>query len=788
MPAALRTTLALLAVCAWASAVAADSEHPGKTRGFGEEPIELTADALDYDAAQQLYVASGNVVLRQGDRTLHADWVAFNRGTGVGIANGHVELRQGDELVRADFVQFDVNDAQGLIRNGEIDSPAGQFRALGEEIRKTGEHSYSLRRAVFTTCRCPKGERQPWQIRAREAEGGYGTVRDATVDVLGVPALWLPWLIFPVRTERQSGFLLPELSYGSRQGFEIGTPFFWAVRDNVNATLTPSYSTRRGFKGDASVEYLLGEESSGEVFGAAAYDQEVDPDSANEPFNRERWTVLGKQDLFLPADLRFRSDFRFVSDNDYPIDYHELRPYRYERWLQSWASLSRSFGESGQLVADGAAFYANDMQSPDDVDRDTTVLNRLPQLSLAALPTEPLPVSWLVPSLDASYVWYQATDRPDQQGDGFLDTGTDGVFDAHEGNRGPGPASDPHLDNFPLGGENDGKFEEGEPLTNDGQRFLFAPRLAAPFTLADVVELYPEIGWSEALYATREEAFADRGLFTARLDLRSRLRRRFGDVTHSIEPLFGYAYVSKQSQSNNPLLVPATAVPQQRIRELDLDAVTRDSADRVPRANRVTFGAAQQLRVAGEGATAVDAALTLLGGYELDESKFGWVIADGSVEPGRFGATRFHVGYDPEKTQVSEALLEWRWHHEAGHQVEFGYRYVRRIPNVYADWRRQERFDHYDTFDHIEQTFVQLRFQATERWRLGYRGAFSFDKNVFLQNAGLVEYISRCGCWAGGVELSMDRASGVNVRLIYRLIGLGDNLKNSPLLDSLEGL
>lgn len=793
MQAALRRSLALLFVCVWASAVAAQSDDAGEPRGFGEEPVELTADALDYDAEQELYVARGDVELRQGERTLRADWLAFNRRTGIGVANGNVELREGDEVLRADFVQFDVDDVEGLVRNGEIDSPAGQFRAAGEEIRKTGKRSYSFRRGVFTTCRCPKGEREPWQIRAREAEldvGGYGTVRDARFDVLGVPVLWLPWMIVPLRTERQTGFLLPEVSVGSRRGFEVGTPFFWAVRDNLNATLTPYYSIRRGFKGDALLEYVLGQESSGDLFGSFAYDQEVRPGSQNEPFDRERWSALGRQDLMLPAELRFRSDFRFVSDNDYPVDFQELRNHRADRWLQSWASLARSIGGSGRLLAGGSARYANDMQSPDDVDRDTTVLNRLPELSLAALPGGLEPIPWLQPSFDASYVWYHATDRPDQQDDGFLDTGLDGVFDPREGDQGPGPPApgDAHLDNSPLGGEGDGVFQEGEPLTNDGQRFRLNPRLAAPFTLAGALELYPEVGWSETLYATREQAFAHRGLFTGRVDLRTRLRRSFGDLTHAIEPMLGYAYVSPESQSSNPLLEPGTAVPQERIRNLDLDALTRDSADRIPRANRVTWGALQRLRLLGEGEKAVAAELTLLGSYELDDEDFGWIVADGSLEPARFGATRFHVGYDPDKTQLAEGFFEWRWRHEAGHQVGLGYRYLRDIPKVFEDWRRGERFDNFDAFEHIEQTFVELRVQATQRWLLGYRTAFSFEREVFLQNAGLVEYLSRCGCWAAGLELSSDRASGVDVRVIYRLVGLGDKLAASPLLDALEGL
>jgi LPS-assembly protein len=705
------------------------------------------------------------------------------------VANGNVELREGEEVLRADFVQFEVSTLEGIVHAGEIDSPIGQFRASGEEIRKTGERSYAFKGAVFTTCRCPDEGRDPWRIRAEEAEldiGGYGVVKDATLDVMGIPVLWLPWLIVPLRTERQTGFLFPEIAVASRRGFELGIPFFWAVKDSVNATLTPSYSTRRGFKGDTLVEYVFSEESSGEVFGAFVYDQEVRPNSTAEPFDRERWSLLGKQDWRVPGDARFRSDFRFTSDNDYPIDFEDLRNRRADRWLESWAALSRDFGPSGRLGAAGTAFYADDMQSPDDIDRDGSVLQRLPALSFAALPGAMPRVPWLAPAFDASYISYRSLDHAGA-GRSFLDTGPDGVFSKDERGFVAAP-DDPHGDDAPAGGEADGLFQEGEPLLDDGHRFDLYPRVGAPLALGGLLELYPEVGWRETLYSTDEQDFEHRGFVTGRVDLRSRLRRSFGSLTHVVEPTFGYAYVNPTDESNNPLFQPRTALPQDRIRSFDLDAVTLDPADRIDRSNRVTWGAVQRLRDTRDGAKPFDIELALLGSYEIEDEDFGLVIAEGRVVPPLLGATRFHVAYDPEKIQLSEALFTWRWRHDFGHRFLIGYRYRRDIPDVFENFGTGQRFDNFVEFDHIQQAFGDLLLQVTPRWLLGYRTAYSFESDVVLQNAGFVEYLSKCGCWAAGVEVATDRNSGVDVRLLYRLVGIGNDLGKSPLLDSLEGL
>jgi LPS-assembly protein len=38
--------------------------------------------------------------------------------------------------------------------------------------------------------------------------------RNTTFDVFGVPLAWIPWMVFPVKTERQTGLLFPEFSLG----------------------------------------------------------------------------------------------------------------------------------------------------------------------------------------------------------------------------------------------------------------------------------------------------------------------------------------------------------------------------------------------------------------------------------------------------------------------------------------------------------------------------------------------------------------------------------------------
>jgi LPS-assembly protein len=791
LPRRFKALLLVVAMAACAAPVAGGERDAFAKLGdaLREEPFELSADELEYDGSRALYIARGNVVIQQEGRTLRADWIAFNEATGTGIASGGVELVDEGDVLRADFAEFNIHNLEGLIRDGVFESDKSQFLAYGEEIVKAEGRRYVFKNGGFTSCRCPEQDApEPWKIRASEIDvevEGYGTARNTTVDVLGVPLVWLPWMIYPIKTERQTGFLFPDVSLGSRNGFEVGLPFFWVVRDEVNATLTPRWMSDRGFKGDAELEYVYGTESYGRLFGAYVDDRKIDPDSFQEPYGRNRWSALGTQGAFGPGKLRFQTDFLFASDNEYALDFDELRGRRADRFLESTAFVGRGFGAGryGLLVA---AYHADDMQNPDDQDRDRYVLQRLPEVQAAVLPGPFAGLGWLQPSIDVDYTYFRPRDAlPTEPGsDGlFLDWGVDSLPTEQE--RGAG--GDPHLDDFaddddpvpnPGGTEGDQKFQEGEPLIDEGQRLWLHPRLAAPFQLGGV-EVYPEIGWHQTLYGTRERDFEERGFLTGRVDLRAPLRRRFsGGMSHRLEPRIGYALVTADSQSDNPRFVPATAIPQERIRALDLDSVTRDTADRVRRSNRISFGFANRFygRPLDGGPARLLADFTLLGLYEFEDREFGNALLDGRASPFRQTHARFNLSFDPEEARADEALAQIGWRHPGGHGLSIGYRFVRRTPDVFENFLYGDRYDNFRELERINQANAALQLVLLSRWTLAYRIAYSFDQDLMIANRGIIEYLSRCRCWALGAELSEDRARGVEVRVVYRLMGLGQQI------------
>jgi lipopolysaccharide assembly outer membrane protein LptD (OstA) len=344
-------------------------------------------------------------------------------------------------------------------------------------------------------------------------------------------------------------------------------------------------------------------------------------------------------------------------------------------------------------------------------------------------------------------------------------------------------AFDAHGDDFPGGPEGDGVFQEGEPLADRGHRVMLNPRLALPFRLLDVVEVWPELGWHATGWQTEAQSAELRSLVTGQVDLRTRLRRPldvFGrNLLHVVEPRVGWTVISNTDQDGNPLFVPATAVEQDRVRQLDLFNVTRDPADRIEHVNAVTAGLANRFYVAGEpgGPSLLFGDAVVSAQYDFADGGLEGLFLDGTVYPAPSIRSRFDLGWDMDDQRISEGLFQTGWYSEAGHDFYVLYRFLRNVPRFFEDFDfDDERFDEFeDDFDKVSQLSMGGRYAVTRHWGVTYNGTYSFEDSIFLTNRLGLEYISRCLCWAIRVEVDQDRTAGLGVGLRYRLIGLGDD-------------
>ena len=759
-----------------------------------QDPVEITADHFDFRSRLDVYVAKGHVRVVQGGRVIEADWAAFSRKTERGVASGRVRITEKDDVFDAEFVEFNLETLEGVMFGADLDLGADQFQIEADRLQKVGRDVFEVERATFTTCRCPEGERIPWKLRVGQGElelGRYATTKNTTLEILGVPALWLPWVMFPVKTERESGVLFPHFAIGGTNGFEVGLPIFWAAREDLNITFTPNYLTKRGFKPDLEFEYAINEKAGGRLYGSFIHDREV-ADSDQYSFGANRWAAVWEHTQQLPAGWLARADVKLVSDNEYPYDFAAFSPYRNFRYLESSAFVSRQFLPDGRLGVAGAILWADDIQVPDDIDRDPFLLQRLPEIEAELLPG-PVPlIPGLVATFGSDYIYFYSRKRAAsvlkppaaEVFPGFLDTGVDATPNFREPGY-VGPPDDPNRDDlaFFRGPELDGVLQDGEPLSDRGSRLVLYPRLAYPLRLFDSLELYPEVGYYQTLYFTEEQSFAQRGLVTSRVDLRSRIAGELelplvGPVTHLVEPRLNWTFVQKRDQSGNPVFIPPTSVPQRFLRELDTESIVLDPSDRIEKANLVTFGAVNRFYGrSAEGVPNLLADVTFEAGYDFAQSRVALINFDGGARLSRWVQTRFDLSIDPDRAHIEQgrlgvttALPRWLLLH--GGSLGFGYRYRRDVP-IFFSGRTEGS---YDVQQPINQFDINTQLLLGPRWAVTYSMSFSIEGEELLRNAGGISYTSKCACWRIGVGVRQDRDRDVQFDFLISLLGLGDGV------------
>lgn len=235
-----------------------------------DERVSIDAESVSYDRSNDTMTARGGVTISRGETTLRADEVRYDRADEIARAAGRVSLLDPEMTIRGTAAEVDLAREVGWVDGAAADLPEGRYRLEAGRIEKCGPASYRVRDGVFTTCRCGGVEKPTWSVASEETDvtlGGFGTARHARFRLWDVPVLYVPRLVFPAATERQSGLLMPRLGYSNRDGFQYEQPFFWAIDKSSDATFVADVETAARVGGALEYRYVLSEKARGAFTG-----------------------------------------------------------------------------------------------------------------------------------------------------------------------------------------------------------------------------------------------------------------------------------------------------------------------------------------------------------------------------------------------------------------------------------------------------------------------------------------------------------------------------------------
>lgn len=205
----------------------------------------VESDLLEYDANTTTYKATGKVKIIKDDAIINADEVTYNEKTLDVSAEGDVLYLDPDVRIKSSNAFLNFGKKTGKLIDAEIFYKKDNYHIKGKEVERTSEKEYFLKGATFTTCDAPV---PAWCFKGRDVHiivDERLKAKDVTFNIKNLPVFYSPYLTVSLQ-ERKTGLLIPSIGFVESKGFHYEQPFFWAISENRDTTLTLDLYGKRG--------------------------------------------------------------------------------------------------------------------------------------------------------------------------------------------------------------------------------------------------------------------------------------------------------------------------------------------------------------------------------------------------------------------------------------------------------------------------------------------------------------------------------------------------------------
>jgi LPS-assembly protein len=738
-----------------------------KRSSGADTQINVTADKLSISESGAQIEASGNVEIERQGTTLKAEQINVNRTTQDVQATGKISLDDPEwKINSADSIRLNLEKETGEMTNADLFIEQGHISISGSRFQKLGGQTYHVDEGFFTTCLCDTGP-VPWRFSAEQIDltaGGLGTVKNGYFYIYDVPVFYLPYGFFPLKTERQTGFLFPKFGTSTDEGFRFQQSFFWAISKSTDTTFAFDFQSdaRYGFLNeirtlfDRDSDFSLQTAYFNEGLRTREQGDVVDRTIADPDIPVNRWGIMGTHRYDFASNWLTYSDIAAYRDDLFTrelVERFDLAPtvqgdIRRSRYASSRFGVFKSWGDSH---FQGEWNFYQDFIQPDAI-----TLHRTPQISF----------------------W---------------------------GRKG--------LENFPLEmrwraeGVNYIRREGG-----DGMRLDLRPELLLPLRMSSHLFGALSIAPRQTLYHLYEAVqSSDRNVSRELVEIRGNIGTAIGRVfqwnalglsrfKHVIEPELSYLFVPSIDQSRIPIMDGVDRVRRRNI--LTIGVTNRFSGKSLsPLADPEALRQVEPLNV-GIGGDARDmGSLRFALSYDVDkERKGGDTLSDldmnltlnltnflsfnfdGGVDPGRWDVTqaRANLSLSDPRT-MTRLYLDPDFNRPNSFNI--GYHYLSRgINGFLAENANIDCIE--NPFDPecpsvVNKTTVGNLvlgglYHLTEHLLTNVNTTYDARENRFLNVRAAVKLLSRCECWTLTLGLQRDiNPAKTTFNFTFGLLGLG---------------
>lgn len=520
----------------------------GQTSGsifFSSSRIQgftITSESLDRDLENDTVTLTGNVKIIYQNQYFEGEnaFIDFRRKQAT--FTGKVKIQTPSYLIGGEKITLDYEANQGIIYVGYVQS--NNIRFQGDLIEKMSDTEFYVSNADYTTCsNCPS----TWSFegsRIRAELGGYAYIKSSFLRVNDVPVFWLPYLVVPLKSERQSGMLTPEFGYVNNRQLFLSQDFFWAISRSQDATFTLKNYEHGGLKPMVEYRYVIKEDSFGQVktshirdtvFSGDERYNAFQPDGAkNRLFNR--WSVKSYNQYSLDKENKFQLNLNLVSDLQYPKDFSEEFKNYSDPSLENRLTYSHFFEHS--LISVDSSYYTNLLQG-NPLANNSSSVHRMPEIRFDST----------YQKFDDSPFYYKVESSWTRfsRGKAYDDISTyvnaNNEAQNYVSNTKNDPSCEKNIDptnpNCQLA--EDGVYNPEKDILRTGKRFLFKSSIRTEtYGVSDFMNFTPTLSYNEAHYLF--DIDQDRSAERRYLQLDLNTRTKFYKIYDQNQSTTGFKY------------------------------------------------------------------------------------------------------------------------------------------------------------------------------------------------------------------------------------------------------
>lgn len=237
------------------------------------DAFEFHAQKYVKDNAANTLVLTGSAWIRRGDRYVWADAIEIDYNTNRAIANGNVHIRENGMEGWCRHASYNLKGEDAVLDEATI--TMNQIVITGTVVRRIDMKHFELENGSYSNCNLEAAASKDiancsldWKLSGRKFRitfGEYATVDDALFYVKDIPLFYSPLFFFPLKTQRQSGFLWPRLIYSSNLGTAMTPPYYLVLGPWHDLTVYPSYFSDTGYHLGLEYRYIYSGDKKGTV-------------------------------------------------------------------------------------------------------------------------------------------------------------------------------------------------------------------------------------------------------------------------------------------------------------------------------------------------------------------------------------------------------------------------------------------------------------------------------------------------------------------------------------------